>query len=70
VSWISTVFAAERVGGTPRPDGVEVLEVSYFDRSELPMLRCKPHARLFVETVYAGAAAAYFQPAEWRPPSL
>src|SRR5205809_2551859 len=50
VSWVSTLFAAERVGGAPRPDGEETLEVRYFDRSELSSIRCKPHARFFLET--------------------
>ena len=58
---------AERVSGTPRPDGDETLEVRYFDRSELSGMRCKRHARLFVETGYAGRPSTYFQPATWRP---
>ena len=69
VSWISTVFAAERVRGTPRPDGVETLDVRYFDRSELAHLRCKAHARLFLEAADTGGSSAYFQPAAWAPPS-
>jgi ADP-ribose pyrophosphatase YjhB (NUDIX family) len=67
VSWISTVFAAERVSGTPRPDGDETLEVRYFNRAEVGMVRCKAHARLFVETAYAGEQSTQFQPATWRP---
>ena len=67
VSWVSTLFAAERLSGAPRPDGEETLEVRYFDRSELSGIRCKPHARLFVETAYAGRESTYFQPATWQP---
>ena len=67
VSWVSTLFAAERVSGAPRPDGEETLEVRYFDRSELGGMNCKPHARLFVETAYAGRQSTYFQPVTWQP---
>jgi len=67
VSWVSTLFAAERVSGASRPDGEETLEVRYFDRSELSDIRCKPHARLFVETAYADRQSTYFQPATWQP---
>jgi len=67
VSWVSTLFAAERVSGAPRPDGEETLEVRYFDRPELSGIRCKPHARLFLETAYAGRQSTHFQPATWQP---
>jgi ADP-ribose pyrophosphatase YjhB (NUDIX family) len=67
ISWISTVFAAERLGGTPQPDGDETLEVRYFDRSELGSVRCKAHALFFLETAYSAPKAAYFQPSTWRP---
>jgi ADP-ribose pyrophosphatase YjhB (NUDIX family) len=68
ISWISTVFAAERLGGVPRPDGDETLEVRYFDRAELSAVRCKPHALLFLDVAYASRASSYFQPSTWRPP--
>jgi ADP-ribose pyrophosphatase YjhB (NUDIX family) len=67
VSWVSTVFAAKRMTGTPRPDADETLEVRYFGRSELSSIRCKPHARLFAETGYANPPSTYFQAATWRP---
>src|SRR5438874_12135388 len=35
VSWVSTIFAAERLGGTLLPDGGETWEVRYFGRAEL-----------------------------------
>src|SRR6266550_6614186 len=45
VSWVSTIFAAEPLGGTLQPDGEETLEVRYFGRAELSAVRCKPHVR-------------------------
>lgn len=68
VSWISTVFEAKRLSGTPRPDGDETLEVRYFHRAELSGVRCKPHALLFLDVAYGSHASAHFQPPTWRPP--
>jgi 8-oxo-dGTP pyrophosphatase MutT (NUDIX family) len=68
VSWVSTVFAAQPLGGTLRPDGEETLEVRYFARPELNEIRCKPHVRMFVDAGYATGQAACFQPPTWLPP--
>jgi len=68
VSWVSTVFGAQRVGGMLKPDGEETLEVRYFTRAEVDALRCKPHARLFVDAGYSAQQSAHFQPPTWRPP--
>jgi len=67
ISWVSTLFEAERLSGTPRPDGDETLEVRYFDRSELSDVRCKRHALLFLDAAFGASTPAYFQPATWRP---
>jgi ADP-ribose pyrophosphatase YjhB (NUDIX family) len=69
VAWVATVFGATRVGGDLAPDGEETLEARYFERSEIPALRCKPHARMFIDAAYAQSRAAQFQPATWRPPA-
>jgi ADP-ribose pyrophosphatase YjhB (NUDIX family) len=68
IAWVSTVFAAERIGGALRPDGVETLEVRYFDRSELRSLRCKPHVPLFIDAAHAATPGGAFQSPTWRPP--
>ena len=69
VSWVSTVFAAETLGGTLKPDGEETLEVRYFERAELNAVRCKPHVRLFLDAGYSPQPRAHFQPPTWQPPS-
>ena len=58
VAWVATVFAATASGGHLRPDGEETL-------------RCKPHARMFVDAGYASSPSriAQFQPCTWRPPT-
>jgi ADP-ribose pyrophosphatase YjhB (NUDIX family) len=68
VAFVSTVFAGRVLGGTPRPDGVETLEVRYFARDEIAGLRCKPHVRLFVDALFASGDAAQFQAPTWHPP--
>ena len=69
VAFVSTVFAGRVLAGTPRPDGVETLEVRYFTRGEIAGLRCKPHVSLFVDALFAGDERARFQAPAWRPPT-
>jgi len=68
VAWISTVFGATVAGGDLRPDGEETLEARYVERTEIGLLRCKAHARMFVDAGYASSRIAQFQPSTWRPP--
>ena len=68
VAWISTVFGATVAGGDLQPDGEETLEARYVERAEIGSLRCKPHARMFVEAGYAVSRIAQFQPSTWHPP--
>jgi len=68
VAWVSTVFAAQPIGGTLKPDGEETLEALYFSRSEAGSLRCKPHLPLFLDAAYARQEKVHFQQATWEPP--
>jgi 8-oxo-dGTP pyrophosphatase MutT (NUDIX family) len=68
LSWVATVFAAEPVAGTLRPDGEETSEVRYFEHAKLSTIRCRPHVALFLAAAYASDATAHFAPATWRPP--
>ena len=67
LSWVSTVFAARRIGGALRPDGVETLDVRYFAPDQIGALRCKPHVPMFVEAGWSRRDAAHFQPPSFRP---
>ncbi len=67
VSWVSTLFAAEPIGGVLKPDGEETLEVRYFARDETAAIRCKPHVPMFLEAAYAGVERAQFQAPTWKP---
>ena len=68
MAWVCTLFGARPIRGTLQPDGVETLDVRYFDRHEIDAIRCKPHVRLFLEATWSGAPRALFQPATWQPP--
>lgn len=69
VAWVATVFRATRVSGVLRPDGEETLETRFVDRADIESLRCKPHARMFVDAGYASSSHAQFQAPTWQPPS-
>lgn len=68
LSWVSMVFAGTRIGGTPRPDGEETLEVRYFGREEIRGLHCKPHVGMLVDAGYSQDRNGHFQRPTWRPP--
>ena len=68
MAWVSTVFEAKVVGGTPRHDGEETLEVRFLSVEELRRLPRKPHVDMFVDAALAGDPSAVFQAATWRPP--
>ena len=66
-AWVSTVFGAQLISGSPRPDGEETLEVRYFDRTDLTGLRCKPHIRHYLDAAYAADSKPHFQQPTWQP---
>jgi 8-oxo-dGTP pyrophosphatase MutT (NUDIX family) len=69
IAWVSTVFGAQPIRGTLRPDGEETLEARYFSRAEIRRIRCKPHVQTFLEAAYAAQQKAHFQEATWEPPA-
>jgi len=69
VAWVATVFRATRFSGELRPDGEETLETRFVHRADIESLRCKPHARMFVDAGYSSSSHAQFQEPTWRPPS-
>jgi 8-oxo-dGTP pyrophosphatase MutT (NUDIX family) len=66
-SYVGTVFRGRVVGGEPRPDGEEVLDLRYFSRGELESV---PHARwldLALPALFSAPASAHFQAPTWKP---
>jgi 8-oxo-dGTP pyrophosphatase MutT (NUDIX family) len=49
VAYVSTVFEARVVGGSPRPDGDETSEVAWFSAAELATLPMNDVARATIE---------------------
>ncbi len=68
IAWVSTVFEARVIGGTPRPDQVETLEVRYVGVDEMRNLPRQKHVDMFVDAALKRSEAAVFQPATWQPP--
>lgn len=68
VAWVSTLFGARVVGGSPRPDGEETLECRYVRRDEAASLRLKPHMGAVLDAAWRTDGRARFAPPTWRPP--
>jgi len=69
IAWVSTVFSAEVIGGSLRPDGEETLEARYFSLAETNAIRRKPHLQMFLEAAYERQQRSAFQEATWKPPT-
>ncbi len=69
VSYLMVFFEATPVGGAPRPDGVETLEVRYFTREEARAATTPPWMQEVLGDVFAARPAAAFRPPAWSPPS-
>lgn len=70
VSYLTTVFEGRVLGGQPRHDGVEILEVRWVPPAELAALDMPAWVRLVLGDVLADRARTHFQAPAWRPPSL
>jgi 8-oxo-dGTP pyrophosphatase MutT (NUDIX family) len=68
IAWVSTLFGARAIGGTPRPDGVETLECRYVTRAEAARLRLKLHMPAVLAAAWRADARAHFDAPTWRPP--
>ena len=68
IAWVSTVFAAEVIGGILKPDGEEILEARHFARGEIASVRCKRHLRLALDAAFSAHPQAHFQQPTWTPP--
>lgn len=69
-SYIAVVFEARPIGGTLRPDGVEVSRLRYFTREEAIRLPMGPWNQTILKHVFDHAGPAYFTPATWKPTEL
>jgi 8-oxo-dGTP pyrophosphatase MutT (NUDIX family) len=68
VTYVMVVIACRVLGGTPRPDGVETLEVGWFAEREIARLATPPWVGVVLPEVFAPSGARGFSPPTWRPP--
>jgi 8-oxo-dGTP pyrophosphatase MutT (NUDIX family) len=65
-SYVITVLEARRVGGEPRPDGEEVLEVRWVARDEVDALKTPPWMPEMLRDVFDETQVG-FRKATWTP---
>lgn len=63
----SLAFEARVVGGSHRPDGVEVLDFRYFTKAEFDHLSVTVPSRIIAAQAFNREAPPYFAPATWSP---
>src|SRR5262245_43158101 len=69
VSYVTTVFEASITGGQPRPDGDEVVAVSYFSAAELAEMTVPAWMPLVLADAFRRDGRTHFQPPTWQPPA-
>jgi 8-oxo-dGTP pyrophosphatase MutT (NUDIX family) len=72
VSYVTTVFEAQMVGGEPQPDGQETLDLAYFspaELAELAGLAMPAWLRLVLDVALRRDERSHFQKPAWQPPS-
>jgi 8-oxo-dGTP pyrophosphatase MutT (NUDIX family) len=65
-SYVGTIFAGESIGGELRPDGEEILEVRYFERSEIENIPQRSWMKMVLPFIFEPAGTTYFQPGSWK----
>jgi 8-oxo-dGTP pyrophosphatase MutT (NUDIX family) len=68
VTYYTTIaFEARVVGGSHRPDGVEVASLRYFTKAECSSIRMSAPGRVLAAHSFDRIASAYFAAATWLP---
>ena len=65
--YVMTVFECRVIAGTPKPDGVETLDVRYFGQRDLEDVPTPVWTRTIFPDLFAGTGRG-FSPSTWRPP--
>lgn len=68
VSYVATVFEVRKVGGEPKPDGVEISKMRYVSREEAKTLKMSVATREMVEYAFDFDGTPYFSKPSWQPP--
>jgi 8-oxo-dGTP pyrophosphatase MutT (NUDIX family) len=67
VSYLTILFKARIVGGTPKPDGVEIAEMRYFTREECAGLTMNSATRVLIGCAFEYDGRPWFEPAGFKP---
>ncbi|MGH6944579.1 MAG: NUDIX domain-containing protein [Geminicoccaceae bacterium] len=67
VSYCVITFAAKIVGGSMRPDGLEIVELGWFSETEAARLDMGPWTRIMARDALACPDQVRFSPPTWRP---
>jgi 8-oxo-dGTP pyrophosphatase MutT (NUDIX family) len=67
-SYVTTVFEAEHRGGTPHPDGAELLEIRFVSEAEAAALPKAPWVAEVLQAVFHRGQSHGFRGQEWNPP--
>jgi len=65
--YVMSVFVCDVLGGQPRPDGVETLDVRYWTQAEAMKLPTPPWAHAILPSLFARTGPG-FTPPTWTPP--
>ena len=68
VSYLMVVLEARILGGEPRPDGEETLELGWFGAGELAGLHIPAWARTVLPKLFGDRGETRFQAPRWVPP--
>ena len=70
VSYYTTIaFAAREIGGSHKPDGVEMVKLRYFTKAECEGLAISPPSRIIAERAFEQNDTPYFAAPTWSPQS-
>jgi 8-oxo-dGTP pyrophosphatase MutT (NUDIX family) len=68
VTYYTTIaFEAQIIGGSLRPDGVEMTALRYFAKAELDQISVTPPGRVIAGHSFSRSGSPYFEPATWSP---
>jgi 8-oxo-dGTP pyrophosphatase MutT (NUDIX family) len=69
-AYVGTIFRGRIVGGNPRPDGEEILDVRYFSQEELSHVAHSKWLDSAMPALFNQNRSPHFVPASWKPPGL
>ncbi len=67
VSYVGSIFRARAIGGSLKPDGVEILEVRFMSRHEVEELKHAEWMDAAMDSIFSREGPAGYQPSTWAP---